>query len=638
MIQGIKSAFSGLFGSGGKLPSGNGKPSYSGILSASERANLSDADRIINKLLRLWQYGNEEYYDFMVRQNTCRRFLNDDQWTSDDMAYFRSQNRAPLTINITAPYSGQVEGMMRGSRSYSIVAPGDDITDEQTAEMAQNLLYHVNHQNRRPNVDNLIFNDGLSGKGNWHVYDTYEYDPLGEVKVERDNPYSVIDDPESLDPQQRDLKWQMRCPYFSAHELVDMYPDKVSQLRFSKEELVEWYEELREMLPMFIGAGSQLVDQQNGLYAVLELHERIWKRTWVMLDKDTGKQLGYWKHDPRHITKYQIATGNIVMPVKKSFMRKTCILPYKNILLRISEQPYYTYPHISYLSQRKGNKIPECSSFNYRTVGLQREVNMRRSNQQEAVIRSLRGGYWVYNVNSNGQTLLHQLNQTGSKIGQSYLVEGGPGTEPKPIMGAEVMQGLHYLEQGAVDYFQLVTGLSVQPFGGETSGESGTHRALRQEETATTLLPVLEDFDDQKTLVDETILERKIAQLSFPMLLRMRGESGDYESIELDMETIQRLKRSRKFDIRVNEGPYAMKRRMDRQEERLYLTEFTSKVYGPGLTDPGDIWEGSGLPDAKSQAEVVRERYMEILRSQRVNMAKEEASAEMDRSTNNNAS
>lgn len=602
---------------------GYGNQSSSSIMNGTSGSEKLSGDlKLIEKCLRLREYGQDEYYPFFVRQNTCRRFINDDQYADNDKSYFKSQNRAGLTINIMASYSNQTEGMMRSGRSYSKISPGDEFTDESTAEMASNLLQHVNHQNRRSTIDNLVFNDGLNGKGDWNVYGTYEFNPLGDVKIERDNPYATIYDPESLDPLQHDLKWQMTVPYFTANELLEKYPDKVRQLNFSKVERESWYTELQEMMPMFLNQSSVLVDQRNGLYAVIELHERIWKRVWVIID-NTGSQLGTFNKDPKYIPAYQNISGNIVLPIKKSFIKKTCVLPYKNINLSMTEKPYYNYPHISYLSQRKGNKIPDCSSFNYRTVGLQREVNMRRSNQQEAIIRSLRGGYWIYENGNNGEALLRKINQDGSKIGKSYVIKGPPGTEPKPIQGGEVLKGLHYLEQGAVDYFRIVTGLDVQPFGGQKSGESGAHRALLQEETATTMFPMLEDFNNQKTLVDETVLERKIEQLTFPVMLRIKGESGDYEQVQLDMENIHKLKSSKKFDIRVNEGPYAVKRRLDEQDERIFLTEFTNKVYGPGLTMPGDIWRGSSLQDADKQGSVVDERYMEVLESARVAAIKE---------------
>jgi len=591
--------------------------SYNPAFSRKDGSGYGLDDRKkVEKVLRLWDYGNREYADFFLRQEQCQEFLADRQWTDEELKYFNKQRRAPLTINIMRTYAMQVQGLHRSSRSDVKVDAVDQGTDPQLADIAHKLISHVNHANRKERVNARIFNDGMSGKGDWYIYEDFHNDPLGEVIIERMNPFATVHDPEFLDPRMKDCKWQIVTKYFTARELKARYPDAVKSLQFTRSDIEDWWEDLTGILPMYQGNQGNLVDFKNATYAVNIEYERTQRKQLYMI-RNNGELLGEFPLSKDKISRFHELYPDIyVIGRQKEYMSKSVVLPYGYKILEEDETPHSCYPVIPFTSLRQGLKIPQCSSYNYSMVGLQREVNMRRSNQMEAVIKSIRGGFWIPEDSGKGAILLKQINKDGHKIGQSYIV--GNAGEPKPIMAANVINGLHYLEEGAVHYFELVTGLSVQSFGGnDQPGESGVHRQQRREETQTTLYPMIDDFNEVEAYVDEATLERKINQLNIPTAIRIIGEDGiTPEFVELTESMIKDLKNVQKFDIRIDEGPFNITQKQSELDEMVSLDEITVSTHGgmsAQLIDPGLKYRASDLPNGRKIGDDVSKRHIALL-------------------------
>jgi len=370
--------------------------SYNPAFSRKDGSGYGLDDRKkVEKVLRLWDYGNREYADFFLRQEQCQEFLADRQWTDEELKYFNKQRRAPLTINIMRTYAMQVQGLHRSSRSDVKVDAVDQGTDPQLADIAHKLISHVNHANRKERVNARIFNDGMSGKGDWYIYEDFHNDPLGEVIIERMNPFATVHDPEFLDPRMKDCKWQIVTKYFTARELKARYPDAVKSLQFTRSDIEDWWEDLTGILPMYQGNQGNLVDFKNATYAVNIEYERTQRKQLYMI-RNNGELLGEFPLSKDKISRFHELYPDIyVIGRQKEYMSKSVVLPYGYKILEEDETPHSCYPVIPFTSLRQGLKIPQCSSYNYSMVGLQREVNMRRSNQMEAVIKSIRGGFWI---------------------------------------------------------------------------------------------------------------------------------------------------------------------------------------------------------------------------------------------------
>lgn len=591
-----------------------------------EDVALTDDDKKIFKVLTLWDKGTTEYNPFWKKLLQVERVLADEPWTEDELAFAQKQNRDLLSIPILRVNEMHVDGLQRTTRAEFRVNPVDRKADPELADITSKILNGIAYNNRMDVCDSLIFNDGQNGIGSWHVYEKFDEDELGEVIVERADRFSVIYDWEHQDPHMKDCRFVVVTKYLTADELKLRFPDKMKDVDFTRERYNEWWNDMGSMMKTLSIAG-QLVDYENGLYAVLELHERVKTTQLMIIDSQSGQTLGAFELGKERVKDFNnVVPGMHIAQRTKTYMKITRVLPYCNILLSEEKEDYTTYPYIPYLSRRRGDtRIPKCSSYNYGLLGLQRETNMRHSNQQEFIIRSIRGGWWVYNDDTE---MLQQLNEHGHKINHPFLVRGGPGSEPQRIAPENIMQGLQYLEEGAVEMFTMVTGLHLQPMGKtEFSGESGKHNESVRKQSQITIYPMLEDFDSQRTLAGEAMLERTAAQLTVPRVLQITGSDGTSDVIFASEELINNLKSVQRFDIRITEGPYASLLKEEQYNLKLTTLDIVTKTYGPSVVLPGDFMRGTNLPDADEMADLMDARW-------EAQIAANQAAEELARATN----
>ena len=569
----------------------------------------------VREALTAWRFAMREMNPFMLSQQENVDFMANRQWTDVELAHYRKSARMPLTINVMQTYGAHVSGMMRINKSGVNVIPIDQKTDPIQADTASKLIKHIEYNAKAELHDSLVFQDGLNGMGVWHIISEYQSNPLGNVRLERVNPFNVVFDTESIDPLLGDCNWCARIAYFRVKDLMNnkRWYSKINNLDFSEEAARRWVDELTKTIPMFVNNSNDVIDYQEGRYGVIEFFQREIHEELYIYDKYTGRELDRFNGRVQDISDFQQLYDMMVLPKQQKYIRKKTMLPYGFIVLEDDLRKTEYFDYVPFFSMRQGNKMPYAASFNGKMVGLQRRLNMRMSNMEEIIIRSLRGGFWIHeNGDGKGESLLTEINQNAQKIGKSYVVSGGPGMEPKPITPSDMIGGLHYLEQDHLDRFREVTGLSVAPYGGtEQSGESGIHRAQRREESQTTIFPVLDDYNHAMALSRQIALERKIDMLTIPIVMTIVGENDpNPQYMQLTEEMIKYLKNVGKFDIRINRSPFDLERKANEQKERIGLTEFTNNQYGPGLIEPGDLWTGSSLPDAHELGKKINERWM----------------------------
>jgi len=571
-----------------------------------------DSYREVIKVLTIFDYDVRQYMDFFIRMNKVIDFRADRQWTDAELSYFKKQRREPLTINIMRPNISHVSGMQRSSRSEVTVKPVDMYGDPALAKLASDIINASDYASQIAVIDSLVFNDGLCGIGNYHIFKEIG-SVYGNTLSERDDPFCTFYDSDYTDPLMRDCRRKTRLFYFRPEEIKNKFPQTKS-LTFQNDEREEWWKDLQAVKDPIAAVRGQVVQRVNDLYAVIELTERKTKNVRVMIDAMTGQDYGEFQGPVEQARIIRAMNPTMAFrQMERKYMEVTTIMPYCYQLLDKHTEPYQYYDSVPFLSVRDGQCIPRCSSYNYGMIGMQREKNIRRSKYLEFIIRSVSGEYWV--AKSGGSsTLLTQLNAGGHKAGISYEVEG---QFPQNIMTPYMFQDLVLLETGAVQDFMNYTGLSVRPYGrGEFAGESGTHLELAKEQTNITIYPMLDEFDQSRVLRSHAILERRIDQLDLPQALAVSSRDNNKpQFIELTRELIAKLKqvygKGISFSgIQVENGPFVTTQKRQEHEERLVLYEFLARNFGAEILNPADILRDSGLPDASDTAAAVEERWM----------------------------
>jgi len=568
-------------------------------------SKIGDSE-VVDKVLQLNDFGRREYYTAFKRHDICHKFRNDEQWNTTELKEFTDAKRIPLKFNILRGYGWHLQGLQRMTRADIKIEGVDQGIDQYLAEMTYKILRHISYVNVQEELDSLIFSDGLDQKGDWHIYWDAFKGMMGRVMIERVEPGSVIYDPNCMDVGLTDCAWQARTVYMTPKTIKRRY---ILELEFSKIEYDNWWEKLTESYKSLINSYyNSLVDNQNNLYAVIELYEREQKRYFKIVDAN-GQYQGDFQFPIQFSRVWmQMNPGMYVIPGEKSIIRKSCIMPYMQTMLGVEEQELEYYPYVPFISGYSGYRLQENSSYIYALLDPQRALNIWRSNQTEYIQRDLRGGGWVH----DDPELTKMLNKDGAHVTRWYDIKG---QAPEKNVATFPAAGLQYLEESAGRYVEQVSGQTLAQVtgGNDQPNESGIHRVQRREESQTTVFPILEMFNKQRALVAKVALEQFVKNVKPGTVIKVVGDSdADQQSFTLAENVISQLKSIAEWDIRMSDGPYQTEMQRDEFDRKMEIFQIIHQI-APGVINPGDLIRGSGLPKAEEMAKAISDRYLQIL-------------------------
>lgn len=151
------------------------------------------------------------------------------QWPDDIKAQRDSEGRPCIVVDRLTPFVNQLTNEQRQNRQSIKVAPVDDGGDEETAEVIQGLIRHIEYSsNADVAYDRACLAQIRMGFGYFRVYSDY-CDPESfdqDIKIGSiANPFMVYFDPSSILPDGSDAEWAMIAEDMSAAEYKKTYPD-----------------------------------------------------------------------------------------------------------------------------------------------------------------------------------------------------------------------------------------------------------------------------------------------------------------------------------------------------------------------------------------------------------------------------
>lgn len=192
-----------------------------------------DRERLTEELLanarKRFKVAQEAEQDMREEFSTDMRFRAGDQWP-DSIKSLRDRQKKPcLTINRLQQFEKQVTNGMRQAMPAIQVSPGDHEGDEETAEIIQGLVRHIEDES---NAAVAYERGGTSavrgGIGFWRVLTAYVSEETFEQEIRiasiRDA-LMVSIDPASQEPDGSDMKWAFVYTDLPADEFSETYPD-----------------------------------------------------------------------------------------------------------------------------------------------------------------------------------------------------------------------------------------------------------------------------------------------------------------------------------------------------------------------------------------------------------------------------
>lgn len=157
------------------------------------------------------------------------RFLSGDQWDDKDKTRRTIEGRPCLTINKLPTFLHQVTNEQRMNKPGIKVHPVDDKADEETAEVEQGLVRHIEYaSNADVAYDTAVNNAAACGFGYFQLTTDYcsptSFDQ--DIKFKRiRNPLSVKVDPLSQAPDGSDMQYCFIESQMARTEFEKLYPD-----------------------------------------------------------------------------------------------------------------------------------------------------------------------------------------------------------------------------------------------------------------------------------------------------------------------------------------------------------------------------------------------------------------------------
>lgn len=166
------------------------------------------------------------------------RFVNGDQWPEAIRSQREREGRPCQTINKIPTFVRQVTNEARQARPAIKVHPVDSAADEDTAEVLQGLIRHIEYASHADDAYDTALESAVRiGFGYWRVITEYEtpesFNQSLAIKRIR-NPFMVYTDPMAQEMDGSDMQWAFLVDDMPIATFKSMYPD-AAEANFSED-------------------------------------------------------------------------------------------------------------------------------------------------------------------------------------------------------------------------------------------------------------------------------------------------------------------------------------------------------------------------------------------------------------------
>jgi Phage P22-like portal protein len=197
-----------------------------------EKASVSDKDRKFLDLA-LKRFKASATATAEVRREALEdfKFRTGQQWPPEiARAYGGYGGKVMLTVNRTAAFCNQVTNEQRQQRPQGTVLPVGSGADQDTAEILQGMVRHVEVNCDAEVADDIAFEHMVIGGFGWlrmwseDIDDDPDNEWAQEIKIGAvPNPFTVYDDPGARHPLKIDAKWRFFVEDLPKEEYQERY-------------------------------------------------------------------------------------------------------------------------------------------------------------------------------------------------------------------------------------------------------------------------------------------------------------------------------------------------------------------------------------------------------------------------------
>jgi hypothetical protein len=446
---------------------------------------VKDEAQITQDMWLRYQYLRDSgHTDFVQKALKCDEFFCGLQWSADDLVRLRNQRRPALTINKIISTISNILGEQIYNRTeiaYRARAAGatDDVADALTKVMMQ-----VSDNNMLNYTRSDVFADGIiTGRGYYDIRLDFTDNLMGEVRISRINPKSVLLD---VDAETYDVKgWGdvMISRWMSADEIAVLYSkEKAEELAgrvtgaypFSYD-ILDWQRDRFGTPPAnTFWMGAESMRRMARMIRVVERQWRKLDRVEHFVNLQTGDSRVVptdWERNK--ISAYLSQNQNIGV-MKKLIQRVRWTVVADNQVLHDDWSEYDDLSIVPFFPHfRSGRTVGLVENL----LGPQEYLNKIRSQELHVVNTTANSGWIVPDGALSGSMTMEELEERGAETGL-VIPTSGKDSGLEKITPNQVPTGLDRLSHKADGDFQSISGVSDSMMGMAREDVSG--KAIKQ--------------------------------------------------------------------------------------------------------------------------------------------------------------
>lgn len=566
------------------------------------------------------------------------------QWSEEDQATLKDQNRPCLTFNKIKPMIQLVSGhLIQNQARIQVLPEGGE--DEAFSAVMDKVLDHIDKQSNLQFKMNYQFAGAERAGRTWiEFFMDYDEDPIfGQLKTNYLGAFKVFPDPNGNEYDLSDCEFCFKIVKLSKGRLKQLYPDKKEEIDGLSEDVLDGI--VTNALPTKEGDANNYgadkskpaiglnktggVDEPEGdqqQYTVVEYWKKEYVDRFFCYFIDDGSIAEYDTEEEantevsRRSTQYAsmaadelLANKGIPTQVDQSFRvkhvlrkrrvqrMKFAVMAGNSILtdgLQDStfEPHYHGFPFFQYIAEWN----PETDDEEYRVQSLvrclkdpQREINKSRSQYLHILNTSANSG-WIGDDDALSENKWAELQQFGSTPG--IVIRKKVGATLERIHPVEPSLAQNVREKAANDDLKEVSGLNADLLSVDSSASpSGRAIALRMRQAVTILQPSFMNFKLTKRLIGQFLFKIVPSMFDEIKISKILGQRfmADYKLDKMQVKAMLTQIEDGKYDIEVSEAGSMDTLRQETFEDIMTMLE-------KGMQIPPDVvLEFMNIPDKR---------------------------------------
>ena len=449
-----------------------------------------------DKVKKAFAYAVRAYATAREGSEKGVKYLNNNSWSQDEINTATKLKKPTLKYNVIVPIISTLQGNEQLNKKVAKFKP----TTVESVGVCDIIQQRWNALIDEQDIEDklqIAFVDSLATRvGGW-IERSYRMTDDGylDFYYEVVNNMRVFCDPETKasDYMLKNCRWIIKEGWERLDVLKDKYDIPTVDTRLDKS--IKWYDQLSTVYQRFTNknytSGEESYDKENDRYQVLEMQERVTRKTVKIFD---GNE--YFDIDSRDYKTLKLENPNLqkIMEYQKDGIHITTIIPYFSDIVVLNEDlkhPTANFDLFPVFSYNYNVQITEQTSLVDLLIDVQDDINKGKSQVRDYVTQILSGGIFI---DKREKETIKRLKSHGNQPNQVYELNN-PAIQPQKMAPQTIPPDIMLNTENSFNYAQRVSLIS-EAMKGETarSGESGVLFEAKVERAAAAINPYFKNL------------------------------------------------------------------------------------------------------------------------------------------------